>query len=429
MSAAAMQADSGDSSSGHMNGSQDDSLEGSSEASAVCVCGSPCDDGQNCVQCDGCNEYFHPECIGYTQEQVMQTAAFFCQKCNQELFRGGASAAPAKPMLAGPQQHAMPFASMAAMSASVRQRLAAQPGALGATTSPERIIPPGIDGSLAAELPDSDMDALISLSMLASGRSPSAHDFPAHREERAPPSPSFSESTAARFRLLSVVSPSPHSPIPTASGSIAAALLSPISPIDSGSLSAVSISRSIPRTRAARSHSFSNTMSTPKTPTVAPSNLSTSSGRKKAISAKPSSSLKRTPRSASKTPTKHLSTVTLGSSAPTMGFIPPEGMGAAADASPMYSGYSQGDDDERAPLSSSVPSIMITPDFHSRSAPASAGRGPRSIPRAPNSEPPRSQDMFQDDESEEGGDHKRVFHNGACVCVCVCVCVCMCVCW
>lgn len=430
-----MQADSTDLSSVHMNGSQDDSLEGSSEASAVCVCGSPCDDDRNCVQCDRCEDYFHPECIGYSPEQVAEQSAFFCNDCNQELFK----ASPSAPSNSGSHNSSqdMPFASMSAMSASIRKRLAMNAivtaaaaaaaaqqqqqqqqlpeqdsTGFGAGVSPERVIPPGIDSSLAAELPDSDMDALISLSMLASGRSPSVHDIPANRD--APPSPSFSEGAMARFRLLSVVSPSPHSPVPTSAGNAAAAYLSPTSPLDSGSSSSISLSRSIPRTRSTRSHSFSNTMSTPKTPSIAAPGTPTmsSSGRKKTVVTKPTS-VKRTPRAASRTPTRLMASITLGSSAPTMGFSPADGAAMSGEGSVSHVGSWSAADHDQPALSSSVPTITVSPQFPSQtqSAPSSTGRESRSVQRAPNSAPSRQNDRSYDEDSHEEGDHKRVFHN------------------
>ena len=35
------------------------------------------------VQCEACEDWFHPQCIGYTQAQVEPIKSFTCPECQQ----------------------------------------------------------------------------------------------------------------------------------------------------------------------------------------------------------------------------------------------------------------------------------------------------------------------------------------------------------
>jgi len=51
----------------------------------MCVCRQPYSEGSECIGCDGCNEWFHPECIGMSNSVFMETqneeSEWFCKAC------------------------------------------------------------------------------------------------------------------------------------------------------------------------------------------------------------------------------------------------------------------------------------------------------------------------------------------------------------
>uniref|UniRef100_A0A0R3RXK3 PHD-type domain-containing protein n=1 Tax=Elaeophora elaphi TaxID=1147741 RepID=A0A0R3RXK3_9BILA len=46
-----------------------------------CVCQTPYDDSQFYVGCDGCEGWFHPRCVGITQEEAEKAAEYLCPQC------------------------------------------------------------------------------------------------------------------------------------------------------------------------------------------------------------------------------------------------------------------------------------------------------------------------------------------------------------
>uniref|UniRef100_A0A0N4U2G0 Histone acetyltransferase n=1 Tax=Dracunculus medinensis TaxID=318479 RepID=A0A0N4U2G0_DRAME len=46
-----------------------------------CVCKTPYDDKRFYVGCDGCQGWFHPECVGTTQMEVTKISEYLCPKC------------------------------------------------------------------------------------------------------------------------------------------------------------------------------------------------------------------------------------------------------------------------------------------------------------------------------------------------------------
>jgi transposase InsO family protein len=61
------------------------SIEPPSESSAeelFCVCNGP-DLGQFMLQCDGCDDWFHGECVNMTEEDAQGEETFFCPRCDR----------------------------------------------------------------------------------------------------------------------------------------------------------------------------------------------------------------------------------------------------------------------------------------------------------------------------------------------------------
>ncbi|VDK54045.1 unnamed protein product [Anisakis simplex] len=48
-----------------------------------CVCQKPYDRRQFYVGCDGCNDWFHPACIGITEMDAIRADEYFCPKCKR----------------------------------------------------------------------------------------------------------------------------------------------------------------------------------------------------------------------------------------------------------------------------------------------------------------------------------------------------------
>lgn len=66
----------------------------SKKTKTYCVCQCDETDRRFMVACDGCNDWFHPSCIGTTRQEVEKMRNFYCPKCREERS-GGASAAEA----------------------------------------------------------------------------------------------------------------------------------------------------------------------------------------------------------------------------------------------------------------------------------------------------------------------------------------------
>jgi len=47
------------------------------------VCELPYNPDAYMVQCEACEDWFHPQCIGYTQAQVEPIKNFACPECQQ----------------------------------------------------------------------------------------------------------------------------------------------------------------------------------------------------------------------------------------------------------------------------------------------------------------------------------------------------------
>ncbi|EJD74858.1 CBR-NURF-1 protein [Loa loa] len=54
-----------------------------SEKELYCVCQTPYDDSQFYVGCDGCEGWFHPQCVGITQEEAEKAAEYLCPQCKR----------------------------------------------------------------------------------------------------------------------------------------------------------------------------------------------------------------------------------------------------------------------------------------------------------------------------------------------------------
>uniref|UniRef100_A0A8R1XQ58 PHD-type domain-containing protein n=1 Tax=Onchocerca volvulus TaxID=6282 RepID=A0A8R1XQ58_ONCVO len=52
-----------------------------SEQELYCVCQTPYNDSQFYVGCDGCEGWFHPQCVGITQEEAEKAAEYLCPQC------------------------------------------------------------------------------------------------------------------------------------------------------------------------------------------------------------------------------------------------------------------------------------------------------------------------------------------------------------
>lgn len=63
----------------------------SKKVKTYCVCQCDGTDGRFMVACDGCNNWFHPSCIGTTKQEVEKIKNFYCPKCREE--RSGAPSA------------------------------------------------------------------------------------------------------------------------------------------------------------------------------------------------------------------------------------------------------------------------------------------------------------------------------------------------
>lgn len=52
-------------------------------ARRYCVCELPYNPDAYMLQCEACEDWFHPQCIGYTQAQVEPIKSFACPECQQ----------------------------------------------------------------------------------------------------------------------------------------------------------------------------------------------------------------------------------------------------------------------------------------------------------------------------------------------------------
>ena len=66
----------------------------SKKVKTYCVCQCDGTDGRFMVACDGCNNWFHPSCIGTTKQEVEKIKNFYCPKCREERS-GGPTPTPA----------------------------------------------------------------------------------------------------------------------------------------------------------------------------------------------------------------------------------------------------------------------------------------------------------------------------------------------
>uniref|UniRef100_A0A7N0T958 Uncharacterized protein n=1 Tax=Kalanchoe fedtschenkoi TaxID=63787 RepID=A0A7N0T958_KALFE len=56
------------------------------EAAVYCICNMPYNP-RIMIQCEGCQEWFHPLCVHITDEQAQTTEHFFCHRCTFRLQR------------------------------------------------------------------------------------------------------------------------------------------------------------------------------------------------------------------------------------------------------------------------------------------------------------------------------------------------------
>ncbi|CAG9536170.1 unnamed protein product [Cercopithifilaria johnstoni] len=66
----------------------------SSEQELYCVCQTPYDDSQFYVGCDGCEGWFHPRCVGITQEKAEKAAEYLCPQCTQNKQAESSTSSP-----------------------------------------------------------------------------------------------------------------------------------------------------------------------------------------------------------------------------------------------------------------------------------------------------------------------------------------------
>uniref|UniRef100_F1KPU6 Nucleosome-remodeling factor subunit NURF301-like protein n=1 Tax=Ascaris suum TaxID=6253 RepID=F1KPU6_ASCSU len=59
-----------------------------SEQELYCICQTPYDDSRFYVGCDGCEGWFHPQCVGITQADAEKAAQYLCPKCVQSTQSG-----------------------------------------------------------------------------------------------------------------------------------------------------------------------------------------------------------------------------------------------------------------------------------------------------------------------------------------------------
>ncbi len=52
-----------------------------SEWERMCKCNMPTNPNAMYVNCDKCQKWFHPQCVGLTEEQVRDSTVFFCDDC------------------------------------------------------------------------------------------------------------------------------------------------------------------------------------------------------------------------------------------------------------------------------------------------------------------------------------------------------------
>ena len=53
----------------------------------MCICAQPHNPDVETVQCEACEELFHPPCVGLMQAQVEHGAHFMCPRCAQQVRR------------------------------------------------------------------------------------------------------------------------------------------------------------------------------------------------------------------------------------------------------------------------------------------------------------------------------------------------------
>ncbi|VDK85720.1 unnamed protein product [Litomosoides sigmodontis] len=74
----------------------------SSEQELYCVCQTPYDDSQFYVGCDGCEGWFHPRCVGITQEEAEKAAEYLCPQCARNKQVGPESSTSSSTQLGHP---------------------------------------------------------------------------------------------------------------------------------------------------------------------------------------------------------------------------------------------------------------------------------------------------------------------------------------
>ena len=67
----------------------------SKKQKTYCICECDGNDGRFMVACDGCNNWFHPSCIGTTKQEVEKVKNFYCPKCREERAGGPTPSAAA----------------------------------------------------------------------------------------------------------------------------------------------------------------------------------------------------------------------------------------------------------------------------------------------------------------------------------------------
>ena len=51
---------------------------------AFCACLKPLNPNLLYIKCDGCNKWYHPECMGLTEDEATLKEEFYCIGCQQK---------------------------------------------------------------------------------------------------------------------------------------------------------------------------------------------------------------------------------------------------------------------------------------------------------------------------------------------------------
>ncbi|KAI9146519.1 hypothetical protein BKA69DRAFT_1020732, partial [Paraphysoderma sedebokerense] len=55
--------------------------QGSDDGALYCVCRTPYDEGAFYIGCDGCDDWFHGNCVGISEEEGESLWKYYCPNC------------------------------------------------------------------------------------------------------------------------------------------------------------------------------------------------------------------------------------------------------------------------------------------------------------------------------------------------------------